>query len=191
MVPAVLVVLAVACGGNGGATADKVDVAADLAVGSTPTPSEVAQAATATPSPTSTSTPTPTPTPIPTLTPTPTPTPTPTGPPTEGLPSGRYVEIVEIRQNGTTYEVDFETYNFTPVIAEGEYHVHFFWDTVPPENAGTNGPDPASWVLWGSDATFTGYTQAGRPPQATRMCALVADGAHGVTLDSGNCMGLP
>ena len=32
---------------------------------------------------------------------------------------------------------------------------------------------------------------AARPPEATQMCALVADSAHGVTVGSGNCVTLP
>jgi hypothetical protein len=119
--------------------------------------------------------------------------PVPTGPPTEGLPGGRYVEITDIGTDGQAYAVAFTPYNFTPLIGSGpdDYHVHFFFDTVAPENAGTNGPAPGDWFLYDGPSPFTGYTFADRPPAATQLCVLVADAAHGVTVGTGNCMPLP
>lgn len=123
----------------------------------------------------------------------PTATPEPTGPPTEDLPGGRYVEITGIRAEGGAYAVDFTPYNFEPFIGEGDqdFHVHFFFNDLEPANAGTNGPSPGEWFLYDGPSPFTGYTFADRPPEATQLCALVADARHGVTVGSGNCVTLP
>ena len=119
--------------------------------------------------------------------------PVPTGPPTEGLPGGRYVQIDTVTASGSAYAVEFTPYNFVPLIGSGDqdFHIHFFWNSVEPQNAGTNGPAPGDWFLYDGGSPFTGYTFAARPPEATQMCALVADSAHGVTLGSGNCVTLP
>lgn len=121
------------------------------------------------------------------------PPPEPTGPPTEGLPGGRYVQIDEITAEGNSYAVSFTPFNFTPLIGTGpqDYHIHFFWNTLEPQNAGTNGPDPGDWFLYDGASPFNGWTFGDRPPEATQMCALVADAAHGVTVGSGNCVTLP
>lgn len=117
----------------------------------------------------------------------------PTGPPTEGLPGGRYVEIDTITASGSAYAVEFTPYNFVPLIGSGDqdFHVHFFWNSVEPQNAGTNSPSPGEWFLYDGGSPFTGYSFADRPPEATQLCALVADSAHGVTVGSGNCVTLP
>lgn len=117
----------------------------------------------------------------------------PTGPPTEGLPGGRYVQIDTVTASGSAYAVEFTPYNFVPLIGSGDqdFHIHFFWNSVEPQNAGTNGPAPGDWFLYDGGSPFTGYTFAARPPEATQMCALVADSAHGVTVGSGNCVTLP
>lgn len=73
----------------------------------------------------------------------------------------------------------------------GTSHVHFFWDTVPPENAGTNGKRPREWILCDGPSPFTLTKIADRPPGATKICALVADNVHGITPGTGNCADLP
>lgn len=114
-------------------------------------------------------------------------------PPTEGLPGGRYVRINDIAAEDGTYLVDFEPFNFEPLIGSGpeDYHIHFFWDTLEPQNAGTNGPAPGDWFLYDGPSPFSGYSVAEKPGGAARLCALVADAAHGVTLETGNCVELP
>lgn len=125
--------------------------------------------------------------------PTEAPPPEPTGPPTEDLPGGRYVQIDSITAEGQSYAINFTPYNFDPLIGSGpqDFHIHFFWDTVEPQNAGTNGPNPGSWELYDGASPFTAFSFAARPPEATQLCALVADAAHGVTVGSGNCATLP
>lgn len=137
---------------------------------------------TAAPTETATSEPTPTeapPTETPTETPVP-PTPTPDTP---------YVLITDISLDGSTYVVDYEVHNFPE---SPQLHVHMFFDTVPPEQAGSPGSGP--WKLtWGpyGDPPFTQYGVSNRPAGATAMCSLVANPNHSVQLGTGNCVDLP
>ena len=113
--------------------------------------------------------------------------PTETAIPATATPTGPYVVITEIRAEGNLYAVDYEVHNFTDSL-----HVHIFFNTVPPDQAGSPGSGP--WKLtWGSygDPPFTQYTLANRPANATQMCALVANSNHSIQLNSGNCIDLP
>jgi serine/threonine-protein kinase len=136
--------------------------------------------------PTDTSTPAPpTETPTPTLSPTITLTPTQTVPP--GIP---YVRINDITiDDQSQYVVEYETFEFIEEISSTTLHVHFFFDTVPPEQAGVPGSGP--WILYGGPRPFTGYTTFAKPAEATEMCALVANPDHSVQAGSGMCFKLP
>ncbi len=112
------------------------------------------------------------------------------------VPDGRYVRIDAVAlddQAAGAYSVTFEPFGFQPLIGPGpeDFHVHFFFDTVAPEDAGTNGQPPGEWFLYDGPSPFTGYTVTDRPEGATRMCALVADAAHAITVGTGNCVDLP
>lgn len=122
---------------------------------------------------------------IPAVTETPTQTATP--PPT-ATPEGPYVIITEIRVENSIYAVDYEVHNF----GDTPYHVHMFFNTVAPEQAGSPGAGPwkLTWSTYG-DPPFTQYGIANRPPDATQMCALVANSNHTIILGSGNCVNLP
>jgi hypothetical protein len=120
------------------------------------------------------------------VTETPADTATPNATPTPDTP---YVVITDIRTQGDLYAVDYEVFNFPE---DANLHVHIFFDTVPPEQAGSPGAGP--WKLtFGAygDPPFTQYGIANRPPGATQMCALVANPNHSVQLNSGNCVDLP
>jgi serine/threonine protein kinase len=120
-----------------------------------------------------------------TAAPTETPTETPT--PTETLPP-LYVRINGITLNSSgQYVVDYETFGYTEVLPG--MHVHFYFNTVPHEQAGSPGSGP--WFLYGGPRPFTGYRETDRPAQATQMCALVANSNHSVVAGSGNCFQLP
>lgn len=113
----------------------------------------------------------------------------PTVPPTATVPPGiLYVRInrITIDQNNH-YVVEYETFGYTEQLPG--MHVHFFFNTVPPEQAGVPGQGP--WILYGGPRPFTQYTVNDRPSQATEMCALVANADHSIQLNSGNCMDLP
>ena len=85
------------------------------------------------------------------------------------------------------YVVAYETFEYTEQLPG--MHVHFFFDTVPPEEAGVPGNGP--WILYGGPRPFTEYTVNHRPASAMQMCALVANANHSVQPDSGTCFDLP
>lgn len=139
--------------------------------------------ATGTSTPTATLTPTITPTPPPTDTPTPTLSPTPTIP--VGVPFSLIRGITVDNQD--RYIVEYETFEYTEKLPG--MHVHFFFNTVPPENAGH--PASGPWWVWGGPRPFDRYRLVDRPDDATQMCILVANPDHSVQLSSGNCFILP
>jgi len=114
----------------------------------------------------------------------PTETPLPTASPT---PEGPYVVITGIRVEGNLYIVDYEVHNL-----DDSMHVHMFFNTVSPEQAGSPGQGPwkLTWNTYGNPP-FTQYGIANRPVGATQMCSLVAHSNHTVILGTGNCVDLP
>ena len=152
-----------------------------------PTDSETLEpTATYTVEPTATDEVLPTDTPAATPTAAPTNTPLPTVTPTE--PAGPFVGINSISISGDSYVVDYTPTGYTPALPGT--HVHFFWDTVPPESAGV-GPSQGNWFVYGGPNPFTGYKLGDRPGAATAMCALVANPDHTIILNTGNCHPLP
>jgi actin-like ATPase involved in cell morphogenesis len=158
------------------------------------------QAATAgvtpTPMPSPTPRPSPTPTPVP-VTPTPvaSPTPTPFLPPREPY---AHITDIQIDQATGNYAVFFDVYGPSilhpqgvddPGVGTPRVHVHFFFNTVPPEQAGIPGAGP--WFLYGGTSPFTGYGPGNRPANATQICVLMANPNHSVQPDTGNCHDLP
>ncbi|MFN2187541.1 MAG: serine/threonine protein kinase, partial [Candidatus Promineifilaceae bacterium] len=146
--------------------------------------------------PTATLRPTLTPTDEPTAEPTDEPTaspttyiPTPTSPPpTPTTAVGPYVYINGISVSNGQYIVDYSTSGYTPSLPDGE-HIHFFFDTVRPEDAGLPGSGP--WLIYAGPVPFSLYSVTSRPPGATSMCALVANVDHSIKLGTGNCYVLP
>jgi hypothetical protein len=132
---------------------------------------------------TSTISPFPTETSVPTDVPTPTITPTATIP--VGIPYSRINGIT--RNDQGYYVVDYETFEYTETLPG--MHVHFFFNTVPKEEAGVPGSGP--WILYGGPRPFAEYHQDDRPLDATHMCILVANADHSVQQNSGNCFMLP
>ena len=96
------------------------------------------------------------------------------------------VRINSISLEGSSYVVNYETFGYTETLPGT--HVHFFFNTVPPEQAGVPGGGP--WILYGGPRPFTGYTTDKRG-SASQMCALVANPDHSVIANSGNCANLP
>ncbi|HEY3310038.1 MAG TPA: hypothetical protein VGK00_00225 [Anaerolineales bacterium] len=103
-------------------------------------------------------------------------------------PSLPYVRIISINiDDQQHYVVEYETFGYTEQLP-GQ-HVHFFFNTVPPEQAGVPGSGP--WYLYGGPRPFTRYSVSQRPADATQMCALVANSNHSVQQNTGNCVDLP
>lgn len=120
----------------------------------------------------------------------PPPSATPTTGPTNTatVPVTPYARINNITLNSDNrYVVDYETFGYTEGLP-GQ-HVHFFFDTVQPGNAGVPGSGP--WVLYGGPRPFTGYGVNERPAGANQLCILVANADHSIQLGSGNCFSLP
>jgi hypothetical protein len=116
--------------------------------------------------------------------------------------SGRCASITGIRLEGDHYEADYSVVSFDPITPDhggtaDDHHVHFFFDTTPPEQAGTNSEIRGPWVVWDrsdgdgallfDEATVAGAQEAG----ASQLCVLVADASHGVEQGTGNCVDLP
>ena len=115
--------------------------------------------------------------------------PTDTVVPATPTPSGPYVVINSIALENNIYVVDYSVFNEPP---NANLHVHMFFDTVPPDQAGSPGSGP--WKLTHGaygPSPFTQYGVSNRPGGATQMCALIANPNHSVQLNSGNCFLLP
>jgi len=158
---------------------------------------------TATPTATPTITGTGTPSTSTTGTPTATPTSTPTGISTPSSsagnllylpyiqqgtqPTGRQVEIVDIGIAGENYVVAFNASGFTPAFPG--IHMHFYFNNIPPTEAGQPGNGP--WWLHGAPSPFSGIKRTEQPATATQLCVLVANNDHTVQQGTGNCYPLP
>ena len=117
--------------------------------------------------------------------------------------AGPSVEMTDVRLARGRYIIDFTTNGFTPSVPDpAARHVHFFWDTTAPENAGANGPDPGGWLLWDAPTTVDDpfFDVGNRPGGAEAICSLVATHEHGVAdvdgdrtpdTETGNCLPLP
>jgi serine/threonine protein kinase len=115
---------------------------------------------------------------------------------TPPTPIGRYVTLDGISVEAGTYVVRYTPYRFTPDIGDPDgHHVHFFWDTYEPEQAGIDAPERGAevgaWELWDADV-FDAFAVADRPPGAEQICAVVATYDHRVDdPDNVDCIELP
>src|SRR5262249_42450923 len=128
---------------------------------------------------------------------TPTSAPTTVAPPAECRPgSPRCAYITSLRVDGDRYVVDYNAHGFHPVIfragAQGrpdDHHVHFFFDTTRPANAGSNGNPPGQWFVWdrpsGHGALRFDQANVAERGNARRLCLLVADAAEAIDVESG------
>ncbi|OGO37584.1 MAG: hypothetical protein A2W35_05470 [Chloroflexi bacterium RBG_16_57_11] len=129
--------------------------------------------------------------PTPTLTPTETPPP-PTSTldpnlPTPIPPGMPFVLITGITLEDDHYVVNYETMAFTESLS-GQ-HIHFFFDTTPIEDAGVPGTGP--YLMHAGPRPFSEVSIFDTPPEATQMCARVANPDHTILPDSGICIDLP
>jgi hypothetical protein len=112
----------------------------------------------------------------------------PTQLPTVTIPPGvtLYARITGIHVASGAYVVEYEPVGFA---AQDERILHFFYDTVPPTQAGKPGAGP--WIEFGGPPPFKGFSVASRPANAKNICALVANPDQSIQLNSGNCYPLP
>ncbi len=85
------------------------------------------------------------------------------------------------------YVVDYETVGLPESMTDR--HVHFFFDSVPPEEAGApaNGP----WLRYYGPSPFEGYTAQDRPENAGRLCVQVTNADHTPVPGTATCAVLP
>jgi hypothetical protein len=108
-------------------------------------------------------------------------------------PEANTARISSIGEEGDRFVVDFEAFGFTPILP-GQ-HLHFFWNSVPPAEAGVPGGGP--WKLYPASngasgaSPFTLFGVQDRPGAATQICVLVANPNHSVNQGTGNCVDLP
>jgi hypothetical protein len=111
------------------------------------------------------------------------------------LPPPNTALIKQIDVQDGVYIADFETFGFETLLEPGRTHLHFYFNTVPPEEAGVPGSGP--WQIYptgpGQPNTtpFNLYGVADKPIDATQMCVLVANHDHSVNVNTGNCVDLP
>lgn len=89
--------------------------------------------------------------------------------------------------NADRYVVEYHVEGFEP--SPTGMHMHFFFDTVPPDQAGAGGLGP--YEVYAGPNPFTRFRVSDRPAGATAICALVANPDHSVRPGSGNCVALP
>jgi molecular chaperone DnaK len=111
----------------------------------------------------------------------------PTFAPGASAAAGSLARITGVTLAGDQYVASFETIGFTPSMS-GQ-HVHFFWDTVPPDRAGEPGGGP--YVVYAGGSPFAGFGQGARPDGATAICVTVANVDHSVVPASGTCSPVP
>ncbi len=98
------------------------------------------------------------------------------------------VRVKSITVSEAQYLCTFETSGFSPQLPGR--HIHFFFDTVPPTQAGAPA-NPANWRIYGSSAPFSDYNIKDRPSGANALCAIVANADHTVIPNTGSCISLP
>ena len=142
---------------------------------------------------TNTSTEAPPPTATYTTAPTKTATPTDTPIPEPYVGISRISVMLDSLGAPSNFSIEYTTENFTE--SRTEYHIHFFFNTVMPENAGKPGTGP--WELYYGPSPFTRMQVNARPANATQICALVANSDHTLyypasgELNTGNCWDIP
>jgi hypothetical protein len=95
--------------------------------------------------------------------------------------------VTSVTLAGSRYEVAFTTTGFEPSMAGR--HVHFFWNTVDPAQAGE--PGDGAYVVYAGQSPFAEFAPSGRPEGATAICIVVASVDHSVVAGSGSCAPLP
>jgi molecular chaperone DnaK len=106
-------------------------------------------------------------------------------------PSGLCVAIDSFEHDGDQFVVQYSTLNYEPDI-DGQFHVHFFFDTTPITEAGN--PGHGDWVVYDLDENgekVYRFPATDVPSDATALCAAVA--AHNHSLDSleSSCAPIP
>lgn len=100
---------------------------------------------------------------------------------------GPYVLILDVRLDGETYVVNYETVGF--IEQRTSRHIHFYFD----QNTSGPGeiPSGGAYVMYAGPRPFRDITVADVPQGAKRICASAATVDHQFIPNSGNCVDLP
>ena len=108
--------------------------------------------------------------------------------------SGRCVFITGIARDGDEFVATYQTVGYEPD-KDGDQesrHIHFYFNTVRVDQAGH--PATGPWEVWDVDENgelIYRLDAADVPPEATELCASVANVNHGLDDHRQHCVGLP
>jgi hypothetical protein len=108
--------------------------------------------------------------------------------------TGRCVFIDNISRENDAFVVRYTTSGYEPELDAGpqSHHVHFYFNTVPVDQAGI--PAPPNWVAYDTDENgelIYRFPVASVPGGATQLCASVANVNHGLDDHLQDCVPLP
>ena len=108
--------------------------------------------------------------------------------------TGRCVFLDEITREGDTFIARYTTVGYDPKLQGGpeSRHVHFYFDTLPVDQAGI--PAPPNWVAYDTDEDgnlIYRFEASSVPPGATELCVSVANVNHGLDDHLQHCVALP
>lgn len=117
------------------------------------------------------------------------------------------VLITDIQMQDGDYAIFFESCGFSIEHPEGiadpsleqfpRRHAHFYWNTLPLEDAGVPGDGP--WNQYGGPSPYliaelgpeSALSIANKPADATQICSAISNEDHTIVADSGNCFDVP
>jgi hypothetical protein len=104
------------------------------------------------------------------------------------------VFIDEITREGDVFVTRYSTVGYVPDMQGGSdsRHVHFYFDTLPVDQAGI--PAPPNWVAYDTDEDgnlIYRFEASTVPSGATKLCASVANVNHGLDDHLQHCVALP
>jgi serine/threonine protein kinase len=96
------------------------------------------------------------------------------------------VVITNIALVGDVYVVQYNSIGFEETM-DG-LHIHFFFDTIPPREAGR---PFSNFYMYAGPSPYAELRLSDKPAEAAKICALVANADHTIQGESGNCFDLP
>lgn len=125
----------------------------------------------------------------------------------ESAPNAEAIMISDIQMQDGDYAIFFDACGVSIEHPEGlddpnleqlpRKHAHFYWNTLPIEDAGVPGAGP--WNQYGGPSPYviaeldpgSAVSIASRPADATQICSAVSLEDHTILPNSGNCFDVP